>query len=53
MILTLILSGSKSKVKYRTGYLKGTSEDADSGMEGAMPDHRDALTLNGTPKDAW
>ena len=45
--------GSKSKVNIVPDTSKGTSKDADSGMEGVyLTIETGALTLNGTPKDA-
>ena len=44
--------GSKSKVNIIPDTSKGTSKDADSGMEGVYLTISSALTLNGTPKDA-
>lgn len=44
--------GSKSKVNIVPDTSKGTSKDADSGMEGVYLTISSALTLNGTPKDA-
>ena len=46
------LVGSKCKVNIVPDTSKGTSESADSGMEGVYMTISSDLTLNGTPKDA-